>query len=139
MKKIKVRFATLVDLDYLTKNGDINKKLTRHKIKSKEILIAIRDKKQVGHLRFEFIWSRIPFIAYIQVLKSYRGKKISTTLLENLQILLKEAGYNVLYSSSEVTKSIAQEWHFKREFEECGIITGINNGGIGQIFFKKDL
>jgi hypothetical protein len=30
-------------------------------------------------------------------------------------------------------------WHRKMGFAECGIINGINEAGIGEVFFRLDL
>ena len=32
-----------------------------------------------------------------------------------------------------------QAWHRAAGFRECGIIAGINEGGIGEVFFRKEL
>jgi hypothetical protein len=34
---------------------------------------------------------------------------------------------------------MAQEWQRKIGFQECGIIAGISQGGIGEVFFTKPL
>jgi hypothetical protein len=41
--------------------------------------------------------------------------------------------------SSQVNEPMVQEWQRKMGFQECGIIAGIIQGGIGEVFFTKSL
>jgi len=50
-----------------------------------------------------------------------------------------DQGFDVLYSSSQVDEPKPQAWHRHMGFEECGVINGINQGDIGEIFFRKRL
>jgi len=52
---------------------------------------------------------------------------------------LRQDDHDVVYSSSQVNEPASQAWHRHIGFEECGIINGINEGGIGEIFFRKSL
>jgi hypothetical protein len=45
----------------------------------------------------------------------------------------------MLYSSSQADEQGPQEWHLHMRFEECGLIAGINNDGVGELFFRKRL
>jgi hypothetical protein len=40
-------------------------------------------------------------------------------------------------SSSQVNEPMVQEWQRKMGFRECGIIAGINRGGIGGSLLRK--
>jgi L-amino acid N-acyltransferase YncA len=60
-------------------------------------------------------------------------------LLRFVEQDLRAGGYRALYSSSQADEAAPQAWHRKSGFQECGIIEGINEGGIGEIFFRKDL
>ena len=44
-----------------------------------------------------------------------------------------------LYSSSQENESAPQAWHLHMGFAECGFISRINAGGVGEVFFVKDL
>ena len=46
---------------------------------------------------------------------------------------------SALYSSSQVDEPPPQAWHRHMGFQECGIIAGINEGGVGEVFFRKAL
>jgi hypothetical protein len=60
-------------------------------------------------------------------------------MLEFLENHLKKLGHEFLLSSSDVDKADAQAWYRAVGFVECGIMTGLNEGGIGEIFFRKNL
>ena len=60
-------------------------------------------------------------------------------MLAYLEAYLRKRGYNVLMSSSQLDEPEPQAWHRRVEVEECGIINGLNEGGIGEVFFRKKL
>ena len=52
---------------------------------------------------------------------------------------LKNNGQNTLLSSTMTDAVNPQKWHLKMGFIECGMLCGINEDGVGEIFFKKIL
>lgn len=60
-------------------------------------------------------------------------------LLSFLEAHLRAGGHAALYSSSQVNEAEPQAWHRHMGFAECGVIAGINEGEIGEIFFRKRL
>jgi hypothetical protein len=48
-------------------------------------------------------------------------------------------GHAQLYSSSQENESAPQAWHLHMGFAECGFISRFNAGGVGEVFFVKDL
>lgn len=44
-----------------------------------------------------------------------------------------------LYSSSQVDEGEPQAWHRHMGFVECGILAGVNEGGVGEVFYQKAL
>jgi hypothetical protein len=48
-------------------------------------------------------------------------------------------GHAALYSSSQVDEPEPQAWHRRAGFKERGILTGLNDGGVGEVFFRKSL
>jgi hypothetical protein len=52
---------------------------------------------------------------------------------------LRRQGHTVLYSSSQADEAEPQAWHRHVGFVECGFVAGINAGGVGEIFFRKQL
>jgi hypothetical protein len=60
-------------------------------------------------------------------------------MLEYLEEALRSSGHSVLFSSSQVDEAEPQTWHRRMGFRECGIINGVNDGGVGEVFFAKDI
>jgi len=60
-------------------------------------------------------------------------------MLRFMEDYLRENGHQQLFSSSQVDEAEPQAWHRHVGFEECGLIGGINDGGVGEVFFRKRL
>ncbi len=138
---INARFATIDDFDWCAEldNHIPNETILRRKIAAEEILLAEANGQRVGYLRLEYLWSMVPYIALIRVRDDHRKRGIGRAMLAYLEAYLRERGYNVLMSSSQLDEPEPQAWHRRVGFEECGIINGLNEGGIGEVFFRKKL
>jgi GNAT superfamily N-acetyltransferase len=134
---LTVRFATLDDLDWCAAQDDIPAAIIKRKIAVSEMLIAEWTGERAGFLRLEYLWSMVPYIAMIRVIDVYREQGIGRALLAFLEAYLREHGHTVLMSSSQVDEPSPQAWHRRMGFEECGILNGINPGGVGEVFFRK--
>lgn len=75
----------------------------------------------------------------IHVLPAYRRQGVGKALLQFLESYLRDGGHAALYSSSQADAPDPQAWHRHMGFVECGSINGINDGGGGEIFFRKRL
>jgi ribosomal protein S18 acetylase RimI-like enzyme len=93
----------------------------------------------VGYLRFEYLWSIVPYIALIRVSPAVRRRGVGRALLADLENRLRAQGQVAVYSSSQADEPEPQAWHRHIGFQECGFIGGINGNGIGEVFFRKDL
>lgn len=93
----------------------------------------------IGYLRLEYIWGKIPYLGLIWLEPDYRGRGIGKAVLAFVEAPLLDGGYRFLLSSSQVNEAEPQAWHRAVGFRECGIISGINEGGIGEVFFRKEL
>lgn len=139
MADIEIRLATSSDLDFVQQDGYIPAEVVRRKIEWQEIFVACRNNSPVGYLRLEYLWSLVPYIALIHVLPEYRRQGAGKALLHFIEEFLQSRGHSVLYSSSQANEPEPQAWHRHMGFEECGIISGINAGGVGEVFFRKQL
>lgn len=135
--KISIRFATPADLDFVQQGQHLPTAIVQRKIEWQEIIVAEINRGLVGYLRLEYLWSVIPYIGLIRVLPEYQRQGVGKTLLSYVEEFLRGRGYKALYSSSQVDEAEPQAWHRQVGFEECGIIGGINEGGIGEVFFRK--
>lgn len=155
---INVRLAELRDLGFCTKSDfqhvdayrgkEFMEKYLRRQIEANDVIIAEVDGKPVGYLRIRYLGLIAPSLGIIGVDEEYRRKGVGTAMIDFLEeYLLKHKGHKVftcdgqalLYSSAEATAIESQAWHRAVGFKECGIIAGCNEGGIGEIFFRKVL
>lgn len=135
--EIKIRFGRKSDFDFLNSNVYISEEIINRKIEWQEFIIAEIDANSVGFLQLEYLWSLVPYIALIRVLPEFQRKGVGKKLLNFTEDFLRQKGHQMIYSSSQADETEPQEWHRHVGFEECGIITGINEG-IGEVFFRKE-
>ncbi|WP_300348839.1 GNAT family N-acetyltransferase [Clostridium sp.] len=138
---VKIRFANQNDLERdIELDLHRNKKVISNKIDMKEVIIAEVEEEIVGCLKIEYLWTHMPFISYIIVKEEFRGLGIGLALLSFLEKYLRdEKEVEFLLSSSMTDATKAQKWHMRRGFKECGFISSINEEGVGEVFFRKDL
>lgn len=137
-ERVIVRFAGPDDLEWaVVEDGYVTEQVIRHKIVQNEIVIAELDGQPIGYLRLEYLWSNIPYIGVVFVEELYRHEGIGRKILFFLEEFLKSRGHDQLFSSSQVNEPEPQAWHRSVGFTECGIISGINEGEIGEVFFRK--
>ena len=103
------------------------------------IFVAELDGRLVGYLRLEFLWGHLPYIALIRLDEDRRGRGLGTRLLGFVEDHLRVLGKTMLLSSSQVDEPRPQAWHRKVGFVEIGALGGVNPGGVGEVFFRKDL
>jgi len=139
MSEVIVRSALDTDLLYLSRRGRLSGENLLQKIRRKEIFLLVVDDQPAGLLTLEFLWSLVPYIALIWIDESFRRMGYSRELLGFAEERLRGEGHRQLYSSSQADEDQPQAWHRHMGFEECGVINGINEGGIGEIFFRKTL
>ncbi len=135
-----VRFAGPEDLEWCVV-GDIHvtEKVVRNKIVSDECIVVELDGQLIGYIRLEYLWSTVPYIGLIFVMEGYQSEGIGRKMLDFLEDHLRSHGHDVLMSSFQANEPEPQAWHRAVGFEECGIISGLNEGGIGEVFFRKRL
>ena len=138
-EEMMVRFATLADLEFVAQDHYIPTEVVRRKIEQQEVIVAERQGSPIGYARLDYLWSTVPYIALIWVLPQHRRQGAGKAMLRYLEDYLRDKGQEQLFSSSQVNEPAPQAWHRHVGFEECGIIGGINDGGIGEVFFRKRL
>jgi ribosomal protein S18 acetylase RimI-like enzyme len=136
---ISIRFAVPADLDFVQQDRHLSTDIVRRKIEWREVIVAELSGHLVGYLRLEYLWARIPYIELIRVSPEYQRQGIGKALLSYVEEFLREQGHTALYSSSQVDEAEPQAWHRRVGFEECGVIAGVNEGGIGEVFFRKKM
>lgn len=138
--KINVRYAQIRDLTGCAETDyGLPRRVIEQKITAQEIVIAEIQGQIVGYLRLDYLWSSIPYIALISVEEAHRRRGIGRAILAFVEAEARRQGRKVLLSSSQVDEPEPQAWHRHMGFAECGILAGINDGGIGEVFFRKVL
>ncbi|MGH9944536.1 MAG: GNAT family N-acetyltransferase [Pyrinomonadaceae bacterium] len=138
IEKSHIRFAAPADINFLRQGSHIAAHILQRKVEWQEIIIAESNSRLNGSLRIEYLWSSVPYIALIYVLREYQRQGVGKAMLHYLEAFLCDNGHSTLYSSSQVNEAEPQAWHRHMGFEECGVIAGINKG-IGEVFFRKSL
>ena len=137
-----IRFATEDDwpfIEEMERNRRVTETVLRSKLKLHDLVIAERDGEHVGYLRLDPLWSCLPFIGLIWVIEEERRRGIGKALLAFVENAARDAGWDVVYSSSDADEPEPQAWHRHVGFEECGFFAGHNPGGVGEVFFRKRL
>lgn len=116
-----------------------NSEKIKNKICMKEVFVAENNNEIIGCLKIEYIWTHLPFISYIVIKDNFRKAGLGKAMITYLEEYLKNSGQNTLLSSTMTDALPQQKWHKKNGFKECGILCGINDHGVGELFFKKEL
>jgi N-acetylglutamate synthase-like GNAT family acetyltransferase len=138
-----LRNATPDDIDQIRQHEHefphVTVELLKQSIQNDWVYVAEVEGDIIGYARLEFIWLAIPYLALITLEDEYQGQGIGTSLIERICQDLSAQGHSRIYTSSEIMEPRPQKFHRKCGFKECGIIAGMNPGGIGEIFFVKKL
>ena len=137
---LKIRFAEINDLDSCVEL-DLHKNIDtiKNKISMKEVIVAESNNEVIGCLKIEYIWTHLPFISYIVIKNDFRASGVGKSMLTFLEEYLRNNWQDTLLSSTMTDALRPQKWHLKMGFVECGMLCGINDDGVGEIFFKKAL
>lgn len=138
--ELEIRFAEISDVVVCASIDDlIPNTIIATKIEHREIVIAEYENRVIGYLRMAYLWSRIPCLTLIRIHKEFRHQGIGRTILQFIEEELRQKGIHTLLSSAHASEPSPQAWHRAVGFKECGFLAGINEGGIGEIFYRKSL
>ncbi|MWV44268.1 GNAT family N-acetyltransferase [Paenibacillus sp. HJL G12] len=138
--QLEIRFGEAADLPaVLSWDKHFDRELLQWKLTRQEVVVAEADGQMIGYLRLEYIWSTVPYIGLILVSEPYRKKGAGKGMVSFVEEYLRERSHPFLYSSSQANEAEPQSWHRHAGFNETGIIAGMNEGGIGEVFFRKQL
>jgi GNAT superfamily N-acetyltransferase len=109
------------------------------RIAENRIAIAELHGRPVGAIQLDYLWGTKPYVSLIRVEPSVQRRGVGSALLDFVSVALRAAGHEQLYSSSQADEPEPQAWHRRMGFTECGILAGINPGGVGEVFFVRSL
>ncbi len=136
---LMIRAAAAADLEFIRHAYPVSDEVITHKLDAHEIFVAERDGHPLAQLWLEYVWSVVPYLALLRVEAEHRRKGVGSSMLRHLEDYLRARGHEVLYSSSQADEPEPQAWHRRMGFVECGFIAGMNRGGVGEVFFRKEL
>jgi len=132
-----IRFAKEADIPQLKRLDSWTKdSMWKRKIFGQEVIVLEIENKIVGLIRYDVLWSTVPFLSLIYIEESYHGKGYSSRMLEFLKKILRDEGYIALLSSSQTDEPEAQNWHRHMGFKSNGIIENIADDDVGEIVFR---
>lgn len=137
---IRVRLADAHDLNWLAEHdGHLDALALAAKLARSEVLVAEVDGAPAGLLRFDWLWSSVPFIAQVRVLQPFRRLGVGRALVDALTEQAGASGATLLLSSATGDEPEPQAWHRALGFEECGRLSGINEGDVAEVMFQRRL
>ena len=140
--KVSVREAAAGDLAWcLATDGHLDEADLQPKIRAHEILVAEADGLPVGLLRFDLLWSAVPFIAQIRVAEAQRRRGVGQALLRAVEERARERGSIAVLSSIALgsDRTAALGWHTAMGFERFGVVDGMFPDEQTEAFYVKTL
>ncbi len=144
-ERVEVRFAAARDMDWLEdmeigKGDPQGKQMLELHIRMNQVILAVLEGRTIGCLRFELLWSKLPFISLLFIRpEKYQRQGVGRRMLSFLEDSLCAKGYHSLMSSAQTDNPESQAWHRKMGFHEIGILYDINTDGTGEMFLLKQL
>jgi GNAT superfamily N-acetyltransferase len=138
--KVNVREASEADLPWcLSTDGHLDEAALLSKIRAREILVADSDGEPAGLLRFDLMWSSVPFIAQIRVLETYRRQGVGQALLQAVEERARACGSIAVLSSIALgsDRTAALSWHEAMGFERLGDVDRMFPGEQTEAFLVK--
>ncbi len=140
---VNLRVASINDIVQIRKHEHeypyVTDDLLKQSIENGWVYVAEVGSEIIGYARLEFIWLAVPYLALITFEEEYQGQGIGSSMIEKISQDLICKGHKKMYTSSVVIEPRPQMFHRKCGFKECGIISGMNDDGVGEIFFVKEL
>ena len=81
----------------------------------------------------------MPYLGLIHVVEERRRQGVGRALLKALRERFTAEGHEAFYSSSQADETEPQAWHRHMGFVDCGAISGLNAGGVDELFFRMAL
>ncbi len=135
-----VRFARDTDLPDLQRlDRWPRERVWLHKIAGDEVLVLEHEERVIGLLRYELLWTTVPFMSLIEIEAAHRGRGYSRLMLSFLTKYLKAQGYVALFFSSQTDEPEPQRWHLHMGFRSNGIIENVMDEGIGELVYWLEL
>jgi len=134
---MKIEYASEIDFQYILDNDKhISKELIKTKIKEKEIII-VKDEanKNIGWLRYGYLWDNTPFINMLYLDEKYRDKGTGKELVIFWENEMKMKSYDLIMTST-LSNEQAQHFYRKLGYKDSGSLL-LENEPLEIIFTKR--
>ena len=115
-----IRFASIEDLDALSElDGHISKTELFDSIERRRVIVATKDGRLLGWLRYGLFWDNLPFMNMLYVIDGERGNGLGTALCDFWEKEIKQLGYSLVLTSTQADER-GQFFYRKRGYRDCG-------------------
>ncbi len=98
---MRVAFAGPEDLDYLAEEDrHVGRDVIEEKVARREIIVAHREDRRVGFLRYGYFWDEIPFMNLLWVRGESRGEGHGTRLISFWEEEMRKLGHDSVMTST---------------------------------------
>ncbi len=92
------------------------------KVRDQRGYVLLENGEPAGLLRYNLFWDNTPFCTMLFVNENHRGKGLGKKLMEHWEQDMKEKGYGMLLTSTQVDEE-AQHFYRKLGYKDCGGMT----------------
>lgn len=90
-----------------------------NKVRARRGYVILKDGEPVGLLRYNLFWDNTPFCTMLYISEKVRGRGYGSQLMEYWERDMKNQGYGMLLTSTQVDES-AQHFYRKSGYKDCG-------------------
>ena len=119
---MSVAFAGPEDLDYLVEKDHIGRDRIWEKISRREFIVARRDDRLVGFLRYGYFWDDVPFMYGLWVQEESRSEGFGTRLVSFWENEMLKLGYDLVLTSTLSTNVRAQQLYRRLGYKDNGCL-----------------
>src|SRR5262245_10378573 len=103
------------------------------------LYVAVDGSAVVGFARLESFWKPMPYLALIVVRHDARGKGGASGLLAFLLLAPRARRDRTLLSWTTGGEDEPRRWHLRNVFVDVGVLHGLNDGGVDEVFYTLAL
>mgnify|MGYP005785489537 FL=1 len=90
-----------------------------NKVRTRRGYVILKDSEPIGLLRYNLFWDNTPFCTMLYINEKFRGRGYGSQLMEYWERDMKNQGYGMLLTSTQVDES-AQHFYRKSGYKDCG-------------------
>lgn len=116
----EIRYMELEDQEFWYRlDKHLPKQEFERKVREKRGYVLLSDRNPVGLLRYNLFWDNTPFCTMLYIDEGSRNKGYGKILMEYWEKDMKELGYDMLLTSTQVDEE-AQHFYRKLGYKDCG-------------------